>query len=82
MRTCGGVSDRRLREKLYKQELRALFKDRSFVICTVHRIMCGSQMEDEIRRARQVAHAECCHGNEKERDHLGDAILDERIILK
>jgi len=38
--------------------------------------------EDEIRRARQVAHTECWHGNEKERDHLEDAVLDERIILK
>jgi hypothetical protein len=33
---------------------------RGFVICTVHRILCGSQMgEDGIRRAGQVAHTEC-----------------------
>ena len=56
---------------------------RSFVICTVHRILRGSQMEDDgIRRAGQVTHTECWHGNEKERDHLEDVVLDERIRLK
>ena len=55
---------------------------RGFVVCTAHR-MYGSQMEeDQMGRAAQVAHTECWHGNKMERDHLEDAVLDERTILK
>jgi hypothetical protein len=74
MRTYVGGSDRRMREKLPKEELRD---------CTVHRVWCGSQMEEDgIWRARQMAHTECWHGNERGRGHLEDTVLDERIILK
>jgi hypothetical protein len=50
-----------------------------FMTCSPHQILSGW---DKWRRMRCVGHIVFCWGNRKERDHLEDLGVDERIILK